>query len=286
MSKKFKKISFIVLDIIILAFFGFYLTINLKYKDADNYKEDMSQGDFRLQSLFGNQTTNGGGGGNVTKCSVSTVWPGTWSIGESHSFSVYRTPSSATGTATWSGIGACSMSGSTATCNSKGTCTAKATFGNGVSCTGSVECACTEWTGPKTVNHVNKNTYYSHTKSWADANDKEHYYNTNGWTNCNEDETDCTNTMYYTRNCGNGSGGGGSSTVIRNYTLKVNHYIVGTKTMAQNNCTSSSETKTEGSSYSTHACSTLRAGWRLHHTDGDPTSGTMNSDKTVNYYYE
>ena len=49
---------------------------------------------------------------------------------------------------------------------------------------------------------------------------------------------------------------------------------------------SSSETKTEGSSYSTHACSTLRAGWRLHHTDGDPTSGTMNSDKTVNYYYE
>ena len=87
MSKKIKYISFIVIDVIVLAFFGFYLTINLKYRDVES-KEDMSLGDFRLQSLFANNTTNGGSGGSVRSCTVRSTWPGNWSINESHVFSI------------------------------------------------------------------------------------------------------------------------------------------------------------------------------------------------------
>ena len=293
MSKKIKYISFIVIDVIVLAFFGFYLTINLKYRDVES-KEDMSLGDFRLQSLFANNTTNGGSGGSVRSCTVRSTWPGNWSINESHVFSIYKYPSNASGLPTWSSSGSCTMSGSTATCKSKGGCTVTATFANGVSCSDSISCKCTEWSGPKTVTHVSKVAHYGETMSWADATDAGHYYNTGGWTNCNDTETDCTNTAYYTRDCGNGpdGGGGGSSSgdnppPPRIFTLTVNHYIVGTTTKAPNNCNKQGPTdKTEGTSYSTSQCSTLKTGWRLHHTDGDATSGTMNGNKVVNYYYE
>ena len=48
MKRKFKNISFIVIDVIVLAFFGFYLAVNIKYKDAESM-EIKSVGDFNLQ---------------------------------------------------------------------------------------------------------------------------------------------------------------------------------------------------------------------------------------------
>ena len=53
MSKKGKKILFVFLDIVILGFFGFYLSLNLRYK-----VEEPGEGDFIARALFDNGTSN------------------------------------------------------------------------------------------------------------------------------------------------------------------------------------------------------------------------------------
>ena len=291
MSKKFRFISFIIIDVIVLAFFGFYLTINLKYKDADAYKEDMSQGDFRLQSLFANGTTNGGNTTPVSSCSLIPAYTGTWSVNESHFINHYKSPSNATGTLSWYSSGSCSVSNGTATCTAYGSCTITARYSNGVSCSTSFNCHCTAWQGPTTIYHANANELSGYSLAWADANHASYYYS--NWSCSNIERTDCTASKY-TRGCGSGSSGGGGGSGSSDpgsppptYTLTVNHYITGTTTKAPNNCNKEGPTtKTGGSSYTTSQCSTLKAGWRLKNTDGDATSGTMNGNKVVNYYYE
>ena len=51
MNLKWKRITFIAIDVIVLGFFGFYLALNLKYDD------DSSNGDFALKVLDNNSNT-------------------------------------------------------------------------------------------------------------------------------------------------------------------------------------------------------------------------------------
>lgn len=64
MGKKGKKIVFIVLDVLVLGFFGFYLSLNLRYK-----AEEPGDGDFIARALFANGTSNG-----TTPSSNTVTW--------------------------------------------------------------------------------------------------------------------------------------------------------------------------------------------------------------------
>ncbi len=64
MKKKFGKISFIILDVFVLGFFGFYLAMNLTSKGNDEGYEIKTL-------LVGNNTTNGGSSGGSSSGSGS-----------------------------------------------------------------------------------------------------------------------------------------------------------------------------------------------------------------------
>ena len=52
MNRKWKKITFVLLDVIVLGFFGFYLALNLKYKDSDELNSDFAM------KVLDNETSN------------------------------------------------------------------------------------------------------------------------------------------------------------------------------------------------------------------------------------
>ena len=54
MNRKWKKITFVLLDVIVLGFFGFYLALNLKYKDSN----ELNVSDFAMKVLVLDDTSN------------------------------------------------------------------------------------------------------------------------------------------------------------------------------------------------------------------------------------
>ena len=268
MSKKFKKISFILIDVIVLVFFGWYLTYNLTARNSVN--EEMSQGDFRLQSLFANNT--------VVQCRTSIGGRTMSSIGQ------YRAVSTTGYSSTISASGSCSYSDGGVTCTSQGTCTATSR-GSGGSCTSASICCVSAWsTGSRTCNL--DCAVRSMTENWADTNSQ-----CVSWTNVTtdpNDDTKCCGTRRgrYGSCCPSDptpGGGGGGSSGTTNYLLKVHHYIDGTTNNPPGCSDPAAQSKEAGSSYTTSAC-TPTGGYNLKTTPSN-AEGYMYSDVTVIYYY-
>jgi hypothetical protein len=173
MKKKFKNISFIVIDVIVLAFFGFYLAVNIKYKDADN-KEIKSTGDFNLQSLLANSTGNSSAPAAVSSCKVGSASRTMHSIGDGFNCYITTTPSSGYvgGTTFSSGSSSvCSVTSSgQAQCKAEGTCTVNAyTYNKNtkkISCTSYSSICCPSWSTGRQGVYANDVSPYS--KMWAD----------------------------------------------------------------------------------------------------------------------
>ena len=170
MKSKIGKIAFITFDVIVLALFGFYLAISLKYRSID----EEARADFKAQSLLANGTSNGGSGGSsslATGCAVYTT-TSNWSIGDTHSALRVLYPSSASDTTTYSVTGTCTISGSNVTCVSKGNCTISGRLNRaGINCVSTtITCSCTEWTGPTTVSNFDTTDFGYQTKNWAESN--------------------------------------------------------------------------------------------------------------------
>ena len=265
MSKKFKKISFILIDVIVLVFFGWYLTYNLVAKNANN--EEMAQGDFKLQSLFANNT--------VTQCRTTIGGRTMSSIGQ------YRAVSTTGYASTISASGSCSYSSGGVTCTGQGTCTATSRGSNG-SCTSASICCVSAWsTGARTCGL--DCAIRSMGENWADTNSQ-----CVSWMNVTtdpNDDTKCCGTRRgrYGSCCpGDPTPGGGSSSTT-NYSLTVHHYIDGTTNNPPGCSDPAVQSKAAGSTYTTSACSPT-GGYNLK---SNPTNaeGYMYSDVTVTYYY-
>ncbi len=265
MSKKFKKISFILIDVIVLAFFGWYLTYNLVAKNANS--EEMAQGDFKLQSLFANNT--------VTKCRTSVNGRSMSSIGQ------YRAVSTTGYASSISASGACSYSGGGVTCNSAGTCTITSR-GSGGSCTSASLCCVSAWSGGTQYCNMDS-TMSTYSELWADQNSA--CYKWYGAVNDpNHPGKYCVTKS--TRSgpcCSGGGGGGGPTSGTTSYTLTVHHYKDGTTENPPGCSDPAVQTKEQGSSYTTSACSPT-GGWSLK---SNPTNanGSMDDNVTVIYYY-
>ena len=79
MKINYKKVAFVVLDVVILGFFGLYLALNVKYRD------EMETADFTIQRLLDNTTKNETPSTPVACSSIgnSSSCSGTYSSGSS-----------------------------------------------------------------------------------------------------------------------------------------------------------------------------------------------------------
>ena len=244
MSKKFKKISFILIDVIVLVFFGWYLTYNLVAKNANS--AEMAQGHSQLQSLFANNT--------VTQCRTSVNGRSMSSIGQ------YRAVSTTGYASSISASGACSYSGGGVTCNSAGTCTITSR-GSGGSCTSASLCCVYAWSGGTQYCNMDS-TMSTYSELWADQNNA--CYKWYGAVN-DPDHPGKYCVTKSTRSgpcCSGGGGGGGPTSGTTSYTLTVHHYKDGTTENPPGCSDPAVQTKEQGSSYTTSACSPT-GGWSL-----------------------
>ena len=227
----------------------------------------MAQGDFKLQSLFANNT--------VTQCRTTIGGRTMSSIGQ------YRAVSTTGYASTISASGSCSYSSGGVTCTGQGTCTATSRGSNG-SCTSASICCVSAWsTGARTCGL--DCAIRSMGENWADTNSQ-----CVSWMNVTtdpNDDTKCCGTRRgrYGSCCpGDPTPGGGSSSTT-NYSLTVHHYIDGTTNNPPGCSDPAVQSKAAGSTYTTSACSPT-GGYNLK---SNPTNaeGYMYSDVTVTYYY-
>ncbi len=61
MNKKWKKITFVVLDVVVLGFFGFYLALNLKYEN-----DEVKSSDFAMKVLANDSSSDDSGSSSST----------------------------------------------------------------------------------------------------------------------------------------------------------------------------------------------------------------------------
>ncbi len=191
--------------------------------------------------------------------------------------------------------GSCSMTGDKRfKCTGSGTCTASSQNYDGKSCSSDSICCMGPWGGGGTVCNLRAGVLGMN-KRWADSARACVYY-------LGPKEMEGNPGKYCAQKFTRSAGCACQAPVPGDtppsdtpdpdpdpvyYNLTVLHYIVGTTTPAPNNCPKEGPTsKEEGSSYSTSQCTSgLKAGWEKISTGGDPTSGTMDSDKEVIYYY-
>ncbi len=262
MSKKFKKISFILIDVIVLVFFGWYLTYNLT---ARNNKEEMSQGDYRLQSLFANNSSSG-------SCSTSITGRRLSSIGVFHAVTTTGNPS------TRRAGGECSYSNGGITCLNVGYCTASSKGYEGQACSNASVCCVSAWGGGS--RRCNRNCEIrGQGELWADTGG--HCYYWGGVATDPDNDGKCCGNLY-TRSgpCCDGPGGDPPGTT---YTLTVHHYRDGTATNPPGCADPAVQTKNQGETYTTSACSPT-GGWVLKSTPSN-ANGSMDGNIVVTYYY-